>query len=210
MQAPDPPPRPQTPTPTRKPGRPPSIAARRKVLEVAHRILVEEGLGRLSIERVAERAGVGKPTIYRTWANAHDLAMAAFMAAPSQPLEAPRARSARRGLIAHLESVVATFDSARGRQVTMTMAAADPNSELAKAFRNQVMMQSRRIGEVLIERGVRSGELRPPADLGTALDMIYGPIFYRLLAGHARVDKGFVENLVDTLIRGLEGSSDGP
>jgi hypothetical protein len=39
--------------------------------------------------------------------------------------------------------------------------------------------------------------------------MIYGPIFYRLLAGHARVDKGFVENLVDTLIRGLEGSSDG-
>jgi AcrR family transcriptional regulator len=178
------------------------------VLEVAHRILMEEGLGRLSIERVAERAGVGKPTIYRTWANAQDLAMAAFMAAPSQPLEAPRSRSVRRALIAHLEAVVATFDSARGRQVTMTMAAADPNSELAKAFRNQVMMQSRRIGEALIERGVRGGELRAPADIGVALDMIYGPIFYRLLAGHASVDDGFVEGLVDTLLSGLAAPHD--
>ena len=71
-----------TPTPRRRPGRPPSDAARHAILEAAHRILMTDGLGRLTIERVAAEAGVGKPTIYRTWTNAQELAMAAFMAQP--------------------------------------------------------------------------------------------------------------------------------
>jgi AcrR family transcriptional regulator len=200
-----------SPPPKRRPGRPPDAEARQRVLDTARRILATEGIGRLSIDRVAEQAGVGKPTIYRSWANAQELAMAAFMAEPMDLPGPSRARSLRGALVHHLTALSRSFDTARGRQVTLMMAAADPGSELAKAFRNQVIQQSRRTGALLIERGVQSGELRRPPDMDVALDMIYGPIFYRLLAGHAGFTADFVDALVDLLLRGLTsaGSSAG-
>lgn len=53
------------------------------------------------------------------------------------------------------------------------------------------------------KRGVRTGELRTPPDMNVALDMIYGPIFYRLLARQDRVDAAFVRALVELLMRGV-------
>jgi len=194
----------ETPSPAkRRPGRPPNAEARRRVLDAARHILATEGIGRLSMDRVAERAGVGKPTLYRTWANAQELAMAAFMEEPLEQPQPSRSRSLRVALVHHLTAMSQTFDSARGRQITLMMASADPESELAKAFRNQVIQQSRRTGALLIERGIQSGELRRPPDIEVALDMIYGPIFYRLLAGHASFKVEFISALVDVLIRGL-------
>ena len=188
----------------RRPGRPPSAEARRRVLDVAREMLSTDGLGRLTIERVAERAGVGKPTIYRSWANAQELAMAALMTAPAESGARTRARTLRTALIDHLSAMAQSFDSARGRQVTLMMASADPGSELAKAFRNQVLQQSRATGAQLIERGILSGELRRPPDIEVALDMIYGPIFYRLLAGQQQLKPEFIRTLVDLLMQALQ------
>ncbi|TAK77160.1 MAG: TetR/AcrR family transcriptional regulator, partial [Aquabacterium sp.] len=171
-------------------------------------ILATEGIGRLSIDRVAERAGVGKPTIYRSWANAQELAMAAFMQEPMEQPQPSRSRSLTVALVHHLTAMSQSFNSARGRQITLMMAAADPGSELAKAFRNQVIQQSRRTGALLIERGVQSGELRRPPDMEVALDMIYGPIFYRLLAGHASFKAEFISALVEMLFRGLRSGDE--
>jgi len=194
----------ETPTPPkRRPGRPPDAQARRRVLDAARHILATEGIGRLSMDRVAEQAGVGKPTLYRTWANAQELAMAAFMAEPSDQPAPSRSKSLSVALVHHLTAMSQSFDSARGRQITQMMASADPDSELAKAFRHQVIQQSRRTGALLIERGIQSGELRRPPDLEVALDMVYGPIFYRLLAGHASFKAEFIHALVELLFRGL-------
>ena len=192
------------PEPTKKkPGRPPSQAARQAVLAAAYRILMDEGLGRLTIERVAAEAGVGKPTIYRTWTNAQDLAMAAFMAQPEAEFAAPRTKSARAAWAAHVASVIRTLATNRGRQITLTMASADPDSELAKAFRNQVILKSREAGRRLIELAVQTGEMAVPGDVETVLDMVYGPLFFRLLAGHLPLSPGFAAQLIDTLFDGV-------
>ena len=162
-----------------------------------------DGLGRLTIERVAAEAGVGKPTIYRTWTNAQELAMAAFMAQPDAAFAAPRARTARAAWVAHLGAVIRTLATNRGRQITLTMASADPDSELAKAFRNQVILKSREAGRQLIALAVHSGEMRAQADVETVLDMVYGPLFFRLLAGHLPLAPEFAAQLVDTVFDGV-------
>jgi AcrR family transcriptional regulator len=199
-------PHPTTPHPTaarKKPGRPPSEAARRAILASAYRILMDEGLGRLTIERVAADAGVGKPTIYRSWTNAQELAMAAFMAQPEAEFAAPRTRSARAAWAAHVASVMRTLATNRGRQITLTMASADPDSELAKAFRHQVILKSREAGRRLIELAVQSGEMRAVPDVETVLDMVYGPLFFRLLAGHLPLTAAFATRLIDTVFDGV-------
>jgi AcrR family transcriptional regulator len=188
----------------RKPGRPPNPVARQSVLDTAYRILMNEGLGRLTIERVAVESGVSKPTIYRSWINAQDLAMAAFMAQPQAEAAKSRSASSRHALRTQLASVIETFATPRGRQITLTMASADPESELAKAFRNQIILKSRSAGRSLIEQGIAAGEFRRNIDLETVLDMLYGPLFFRLLTGHLPLTPAFATQLVDTILKGIE------
>jgi AcrR family transcriptional regulator len=193
------------PSVKRKPGRPPSNVARQSVLDAAYRIVMNEGLGRLTIERVAAEAGVSKPTIYRTWTNAQELAMAAFMAQPQAEVIAPRTTSSRRALRAHLGGVIEAFATRRGRQITLTMASADPESELAKAFRNQIILKSREAGRHLIEEAIAAGDVRSDTNIDAVLDMLYGPLFFRLLAGHQPLSPQFASQLVDTIFDGISG-----
>lgn len=193
---------PSTPE-AKKRGRPPNSATRQAILDTAYRIVMDEGLGRLTIERVALEAGVGKPTIYRSWTNAQELAMAAFMSRPDREPAQPRARSAREACKAHLAGVIQAFASNRGRQITLTMASADPDSELAKAFRNQIILKGREGGRQLIDLAIKAGEIRLQTDIETVLDMVYGPIFYRLLAGHQKLSVNFGAQIVDTIFDGI-------
>jgi AcrR family transcriptional regulator len=188
-------------------GRPPSEIARKAILNAAYNILMDEGLGRLTVERVAAVAGVGKPTIYRSWSNAQELAMAAFMARPDKEPTQQRQTSARAGLQSHLKSVITAFATNRGRQITLTMASADPESEIAKAFRNQIILKNREIGRGLIESAVVVGDIQIGTDIETVLDMLYGPVFFRLLAGHLPLDSGFASGLVDTMFDGISQAS---
>jgi AcrR family transcriptional regulator len=186
----------------RKVGRPRSDAARASVLAAAYRIVMSEGVGRLTIEKVAAETGVGKPTIYRSWANAHELAMAAFIAQPEEEFATPRG-SGRGRLRAHLRSVIKTFSTPRGRQITLTMASAEQESELAKAFRNQIILKSRETGRKLLAQAVLAGSVRPSLNIETALDMLYGPLFFRLLAGHKPLNATLADHLVETLFDGI-------
>ena len=87
--------------------------------------------------------------------------------------------------------------------MTLTMASADPKSELAKAFRNQIILKNRELGRGLIELGVQSGELAVSTDIEAILDMLYGPLFFRLLVGHLPLNSEFATQLVGTIFNGL-------
>lgn len=186
----------QDASPSRPRGRPPSAAARRKALSAAQAILAKQGFGHVTIEAVSARSGVGKPTIYRHWSNAGELVLEALMT------EFPDSVSAARGglidsLRAHLRRLVATFAATRGRQIAMALAASDPTSEMAKAFRHRVILSSREHGRALIAAAVANGEIVCPASVEVVLDMIYAPLFYRLLVGHLPLDASFPDELAD-------------
>jgi AcrR family transcriptional regulator len=155
------------------------------------------------MEAVAERAGAGKPTIYRYWPNREALAMAALMASATPRTEVRPSPSAIDDLRRQLRKVADVFASPRGRNAVLMTASADPDSELSKAFRNQVMLASREEGRALLLRAKASWEVRPDLDIEVALDMIYGSIFYRLLMGHAMANEAFTARLVDEAMRGM-------
>lgn len=176
-------------------GRPPSAEARKKALRAARAILIEDGLGRLTIDAVAQASGVSKPTIYRNWSNAQELAMAALIeTAPDAPADTTLPPD--RALAAQLDQLCRAFASTRGRQVAMTLAAADPDSEFTKAFRNRVILSSREAGRTVLTQAVADGLLPEPADMDALLDMIYGPLFFRVLAGHLPPGPALAEAIV--------------
>jgi AcrR family transcriptional regulator len=175
----------------RRRGRPPNQQAKDRVLAVAHDILMAEGFGRLTVEAVAARARVSKPTIYRHWANAQELAMAALIEAFPTPGDTPPTEA----LEAHLARIIATFATTRGRQVAIALAAADSESELARAFRTHVILRSREAGRAILTRGIEQGRIAAPLDMEATLDMVYGAVFFRLLLRHQPLDSSLAAHL---------------
>lgn len=174
-------------------------------MEAAHEILMAEGFGRMTIEAVAARSGVGKPTIYRSWANAQELAMAALLVNRLPEAEVGGG-TAQAALGAQMSGLVTAFASTRGRQITMALAAADPESEFTKAFRNRVILSSRNAGRVILEEALARGEIVAPPDMEALLDMIYGPVFFRLLVGHRPVSPEFGDAIIRTALRAVAPS----
>lgn len=157
------------------------------------------------MEAIAVRAQVGKPTIYRSWPNAQAVAMAALIdiapeTAPADADAPGRPLDALRGQLCH---VVDVFASRVGRSAATLVASATRDTELFKSFRSQVILASRTQGRVLLERAAMLGEIRADADIDAALDLIYGPIFFRVLVGHEGLDETFADCVLDTVLDGL-------
>jgi AcrR family transcriptional regulator len=184
-------------------GRPRSEKARRAILGAAYELMTDQGSGRLTVEAVAVKAGVGKPTIYRYWPNAKALEMAAMLEHPVPDTHVNAGQSAVSDLHQQLEKVVAIFTERRGRQMAQMIAASEQDSELSKLFRNTVILKSREEGRAILERAINEQNIRADLNIEMALDMIYGPLFYRLLVGHATLNASFASDLVATAMAGF-------
>ena len=157
----------------------------------------------MTMEGVASRAGVGKPTVYRWWPDRHAVAMAALMEgeAPRTTRRAPR--SALLALRQQLRTIAERFAAPTGRHVATMIAASDLETEFSKAFRNHFVLARRAEGRALLEQAIHEGEVRPDLDVEVALDLLYGPLFFRLLMGHASLDARFTDEVLSHALRGL-------
>ena len=188
----------QAPSPASR-GRPRDPRTRTAILTAARALLDKGGLTAVTIEAIAAKAGVSRPTIYRYWPNAPAVAMAAFLEAASATA-AKTSRSPLAALRAQLHAVADAFAAPAGRSVAAMVAAAQSETELAKAFRNEFIARNRDAARLMLERCIAERLVVPPADIDLALDLVFGPLFYRLLMGHAPITRGFVDQLLDAVI----------
>jgi hypothetical protein len=101
-----------------------------------------------------------------------------------------------------LRSIAAAFASPAGRSTAALIAAAQNDSELAKVFRNRFIMKSRETGHALLLQAMQQGAVRTDLDLDVALDLIYAPLYFRLLIGHGALDRDFTDALLDMALEG--------
>ena len=180
-------------------GRPPSLEARNAALAAAYALFEEKGLPGVTMEAVASRAGIGKPTLYRYWPNAHSLTMAAVLkyAKPDQPASSIPHDGLQfiEALRDSLSRFIDMFVTGKGRQMASMLAGMEMDSELAKAFRSQILLKSRAEGVTILHDARSKGQL-PTLLIEPLADMLYGAIFYRLLIGHGGLDRSFVDDLI--------------
>ncbi len=172
------------------------------MLRAARVLLDEGGPGAVTMEAVAELAGVGKPTVYRSFPDRHAVMMAALM--DGDPNVLPhRGSDALGALRRQLRAIAARFATNTGRHVTLLLASADADSELSKSFRHHFVLARRAEGRVLLERARDENQIRTDVNLEVALDLLYGPLFFRLLMGHAPLDERFMEQILKEALLGL-------
>lgn len=189
--------------PTKTRGRPRSEAARTNVLAAARELLAEGGIAAVTIEELAARTGVARPTIYRSWPNAKAVAMAALMAETKPPTQRAARSTVRQALRSVIGDLIAAFSTPIGRSAAALVASADSTTELAKVFRHQVLLRSREMVLEILRDGAKRGEIRAGLDLEAAADLIMAPVFFRLLVGHQPLRPDFPETLLDQALGGL-------
>src|SRR4029079_16127727 len=85
---------------SRRPGRTRSERGRTAILRAAADLLLDEGAAQVSMDAVAERAGVSKATIYRWWPSKERLALDALLEWAGTGRSPPDPRSRRGGPLA--------------------------------------------------------------------------------------------------------------
>lgn len=127
--------------------------------------------------------------------------MTAFLEKTGASEAAKSPKTALSALRAQLHALADAFAAPAGRSIAAMVAAAQSETELAKAFRNEFIARNRDATRALLERCVTDKAIEPLEDMELTLDLVFGPLFYRLLMGHAPITRGFVDQLLDTVIR---------
>lgn len=187
----------------RPPGRPRSEKARQAILRSTLQLLGQRGFSQLTIEDVADRAKVGKATVYRWWPNKGALIADAFANSTIRKLRFPDTGSLQTDLSRQMRQVVKIFSSRQGRIVSAILAAGQTDRELIAAFRERFMWPRRRDAYAILRRGIHRGELRKQVDLDLLLDSLYGPIYMRFLIRHDRLTNDFVDRLSALVLAGV-------
>jgi AcrR family transcriptional regulator len=184
------------------PGRPRSAAVDEAILAAARAELAERGYARMTVDGVAARAAVSKPTVYLRHPTKAALATAAIASMRVEPRPEPTG-DVRADLIAHLRLLRIGLERPYGMATLGTVLAEEHETpELLALFRQRLVHPRRRELRALLHAARERGELRPDADLNVAVNALVGAFFARHLAGESLGGR-FVTALVDTVLDGV-------
>ena len=179
-------------------------AAHQAILDATVAILEEGGYGRLTIEAVAARAGVGKQTIYRWWPGKATLVLEAYTAVSAVRSPLPDTGDLGDDLLALLLPIFA-LNAVYDRGTALANKGMMAEAQVDPAFRETYgRLHAAWRGPLrdILARGQARGELRAATDLDALVDTILGAAWYRLLLEHAPLDERFAREIVATVTGG--------
>lgn len=170
------------------------------VMEATLDELADVGHADFSVERVAERAGVNKTTLYRRWGGRDDLIAAAIHSGIPDTQPPADTGTLRGDLMARALGYIAYFDSERARAITRVMnATTEPR--LVEA-RRALFAAREDATRLVYERAVARGELRDMSGVETAITTTLGAVHHQSVMGRA-LSRSFVERVVDHTLAAL-------
>jgi AcrR family transcriptional regulator len=183
-------------------GRPRDERADRAIVTATLELMAEDGVRDLRMDDVAARARVGKATIYRRYRSKDELVTAAVAALVSE-IEVPDTGSTRADLLGLMRGAVDVYNGSVEAAAMPSLVAMSRDAELARAVREGFLAGRRGALRAVLERGVERGDLRAGLDFELALDVLGGPLFYRLLVTGGPIDRDLAEGVVELILRGF-------
>ena len=171
-------------------------AARRRVLDSARDLVSRFGPRAVTVAQIAASAGVAKQTIYRWWPSKSSVIMEALIEL-TDPDPGDLPDSTYEAVRLQMRRVARMFASRNGELIRELVAESQGDPALARDFRDRFFAHRRARGAVALDKGIASGELPPDLDIEDALDVIYGPLWLRLLVGHRPLSQASADQLLD-------------
>jgi AcrR family transcriptional regulator len=166
-------------------------------------LMLEVGLRAMTTDEIARRSGASKATIYKWWPNKYAVAIEAFLSEMLTESPDPDTGSAREDFLLALRGLIRFYAGPSGRVFAQLVGEAQFDPAVAVQLRDRLVGSRRGLVRAIWDRGAARGELRADADPEAAIDVVFGPAMYRLVAGHAPLDDAAADAIVDVAVRGL-------
>ncbi len=184
-------------------GRHRSPEAKAAILKATLYLLERKTLRKVTADAIAQRAGVSKATIYKWWPNKSLVALEAYLEVMTERVPLPDTGSAELDFTLQLQSLTSFYLTPLGRMFCQFIAEGQSDPGFLALFRERFLYLRRDAARVMWRRGVDRGEIRNEVDGEIVLDLIYGPVLFRLLAGHGSLNDHEAAAMVEVIFSGL-------
>lgn len=172
-------------------------AINRAVLET----LAEVGVGRLSMEAVAKRAGVGKSALYRRWSSKTAMVIAVLSEFSVGLATTPDTGSLRSDIRESVGALLAWLDHPLFSRILPDLVAeSGRNPELADLHTSMIGVPRRERAAAIFARARDRGEIADDTDIELAIDLLAGPVYWRSAVRAQRVDDVYLDSLTDAIV----------
>jgi AcrR family transcriptional regulator len=178
--------------------------ARLSVLHAADDLLVEVGFVKLTIEGIAERAGVAKQTIYRWWPSKVAILLDALTVDAAEDLVPADTGDLAGELRSHLRRLarfLTTADAGKVLRALMAQAQHDPG--LAERLRTEYLARQHERDRLPFERALHRGDLPAGTDIEAAVEELVAPLYYRALVTGQPLPPRYTDRLVTRVLERL-------
>ena len=189
--------------PARK-GRPPSemAASHTIIMDAVYGLLQEKSVRDLTMEEVARRAKVGKPTLYKWWPTKATLVLAMLCERMAPRLDMPTDLTAEGSLRFRVRRLIDAFNGPFGKIVAGLIAEGQSEPAVLQEFFDRWVSPRRNATIADLQRGKDAGKLRLETEPEVLNDAIFGAIYYRMLLRSAPLTRRFGEELIEQVLRG--------
>ena len=190
--------------PRRGRGRRRADEVRREVLDAAGDLLFAEGMGAFTIDKVANRSGASKMTIYKWWPSKGALALDGYFTKVEPELAFPDTGDIEADLRTQLHAFAHVVrDSPAGPVIAELIGQAQSDPQLKAGYLQRYSSPRRALAVEALKRAKDRGQLRTDLDPETVVDQLWGACYHRLLLPDQPITLEFVDALVDNLFRGI-------
>lgn len=184
-------------------GRPRSVKAHQAVLIATAQLLIEGGYPATTVDAISQRSGVSKATIYKHWPSRTAVAAEAFGGQLATTVGTPHTDDPRADLIEQVHRVNSFYASVTGRVFAQLLAACVTDPDGAAYFSEYFLAARRTEIANLWARAGAAGLTRPGVDVDVATDVLFGPLIFRLLTGHADLSDANAAAIATAALDGL-------
>ena len=194
----------KTVLPAARKGRPPSemAASHTVIMDAVYTLLQEKSVRDLTMEEVAKRAKVGKPTLYKWWPTKATLVLAMLCERMAPNLEKATVLTAEASLRFRVGRLIDAFNGPFGKIVAGLIAEGQSEPAILQEFFDRWVSPRRTATISDLQRSKNAGELRSETEPELLNDAIFGAIYYRFLLRSGPLTRRFGEELVEQALRG--------
>lgn len=179
------------PSTARGVGRPRSEETRTQILAATVRLLETRTIQSISIEAIAKEAGVGKATIYRWWDSKALVVIDAFIEHHLVKTPMPHDLPPGEAVASHLISLIHEYAGWSGRIVAQIIAEGQADPAVLREFRERFHYGRRALVREMLEEWRGTAKIRVPPNIETLSELLYAPVYMRLLVGNGPLDDHF-------------------
>ncbi|SON59705.1 putative HTH-type transcriptional regulator [Mycobacterium simulans] len=164
------------------------------------RLVVEHGAASVTMEAVASAAGTSKAVLYRRWPDSPALVRDTLLRIAVAAIPHEDTGSYRQDMLAVLRGWADLFTGPQAAVIQAGIAAAAHDSELAEAFRTDVIGWRKKEMADLLARGVARGDVRADVPIEIARELGQSVLWHRLLVTGDPINDELIVQLVDEVL----------